>query len=299
LARHAYGAGQWRAACHGPRLIVAPHLAEVWTQAIEDARVSLRERANLDRCAEVRLEPDQNSLRVQVSLEDGRSATRQVASTAALLPTLEGLLELPAPELRPEDVWQEPVTVRDEVAPPGPALRATPAPHLEAGLGVMGRVSGNPLYDGVGIAAFAQLSLSHWLFGVVARWDAVDSLLADAEPSGFNMQTLAIGIDAGARTHLRGFLLDALIGPQIRVENQEAFGGQSSPDGVGGGTSDVRLDFSLRLSGPPDSRLRFFGEGDLDASPSRLSKTHRLDPQLPALPSWSAGITLGAAWSLP
>lgn len=300
LARHGLTASEGPSACHGPRIVVATPLSEAWTRAVDDARASLHQQTNLDRCAEVRLEPDQRWLRVLVSLEDGRSATREVQRADGLLPTLEGLLGLPPPEAQPQvdERWREPVTDH-EGARQHPTTAATATPRLEVGLGAMGRVAGKPLYVGLGLAAFAQLNLRRWLFGVVARWDAVDALVTEAAPSGFNMQTLAIGVNAGVRSSFRGVALDALFGPQMRVENQEAFGGPTAPDGIGGATSDVRLDLTLRVSAPPGSGVRFFGEGDIDGSPARLSKIHRLDPQLPALPSWSGGLTLGAFWSLP
>jgi len=163
----------------------------------------------------------------------------------------------------------------------------------------MGRAESSPLYGALGIAASAQLNLARWLFGVSARWAAVDTLVTDATPSGFNMQTLALGIDLGVRSSFHGFTVDASVGPEVRIENQEAFGGEASPDGIGGGTSDVRLDASLRLAMEPSSSVRFFTEADLDASPARLAKARRLDPQLPTLPAWSAGIALGILWSLP
>jgi len=163
----------------------------------------------------------------------------------------------------------------------------------------MGRVASSPLYGGVGLAAFAQLNLDRWLVGVAARWDADDALVTAAPPSGFNMQTLALGIDFGVRSSFRGSTLDVLIGPEVRIENQEAFGGETAPDGIGGGTSDVRLDASLRITTPRSSSVRFFSEGDVDVSPARTAKTRRLDPGLPTLPAWSAGLALGVAWSLP
>ena len=156
------------------------------------------------------------------------------------------------------------------------------APHFEAGLGASGRIAGGPLYLGAGAAAFAQASLGSWLFGVMAHWDAADWLVSEAVPSGFNMQTLAVGVVAGHRTNLRVGTLDLLIGPQLRVENQEAFGGQGAADGIGGGTSDIRVDAALRISAASNSPVRFYGEVDLDASatiesdpPVRSAVAHR------------------------
>lgn len=284
--------------CHGPRLLVAPTVPERWRDAVEKARVLLDGKSDLDRCAELVLEADGDTLLIRIVLADGRNATRQLEEPAVLYETLEALLSVPPPGER----WS--VENGDELRP-GPESRAAAPtkpsfePRVELGLGVMGRVAGAPLYGGAGLAAFAQLSLDRWLLGVAARWDASDALLADASPSGFNMQTLALGINVGIRSSFRGLTVDALLGPEVRVENQEASGGETAPDGIGGGTSDVRLDAALRLTTPRGGRIRFFIEGDINASPSRLAKSHRLDPGLPTLPAWSAGLTLGVEWSSP
>jgi hypothetical protein len=263
---------------------------------VDEARVLLDRKSDLDRCAELVLEASADGLLIRIVLADGRSATRKLEEPAVLYQTLEALLSVPlVSDDRPAEFGGE---LRPRFEPrPAAQARTRFQPRVELGLGGMGRVAGSPLFGGAGLAAFAQLSLDRWLLGVSARWDATDALLTDASPSGFNMQTLALGINVGIRSSFRGLTLDGLIGPEVRVENQEAFGGETAPDGIGGGTSDVRLDGALRLATPGTGPLRFFTEADLDASPRRLGKSRRLDPGLPTLPSWSAGVTVGVEWS--
>ena len=289
-------------ACHGPRIVVAPTLKDPWRDVVEQARAELSLENDLDRCAYLVVEPIGEELRVRVTLADGRSTARQVLSPSALLLTLQALLSLPPPERRmaPPALEGSEVSGADspvEVAPQTPD--AALHPHLELGIGGMVRTASSPIYGGLGLAAFAQLNLARWLVGVSAHWDASDVLLADAAPSGFNMQTLALGVHFGIRSSFRGLTLDALLGPQVRIENQEAFGGETAADGIGGGTSDIRLDAALRLLTPHGGAVRFFTEADIDASPARLHKARRLDTGLPTLPAWSAGLALGALWSLP
>ena len=275
---------------------MAATVLDRWRSAVEQARLLLDTRADLDRCADLLLENDADRLLVRIVLADGRSATREVEQPAALYATLDALLSVPSSDHRRE-LAAEPHPVLGLDAKPDPTTHSNAAPRVELGIGGMGRVAGAPLYGGAGLAAFAQLSSNRWLLGVSARWDGSDALLADASPSGFNMQTLALGIDVGVRSTFRSVVVDALVGPQVRVENQEAFGGETAADGIGGGTSDVRLDGALRCTTPRSGQLHFFAEGDIDASPKRIARSRRLDPGLPTLPAWSAGVTLGLSWS--
>jgi hypothetical protein len=106
---------------------------------------------------------------VKVSLDDGRSASRDIADGTELLATLKGLLFLPPAE-RTTEAWVEPPTSPDEAPHAAVTARSTHDAHFEVGLGAMGRTAGSPLYLGIGAAAFAQANLGCWLFGVVARW---------------------------------------------------------------------------------------------------------------------------------
>ena len=283
--------------CHGPRIVMSETVSERWRNAVENARVLLGQANNVDRCAELVLEPVGGDLLVRVSLADGRAGVRNLTNPSLLAPTLLAVLSLP-PVKSPAEQTSAPLP-QDRPAPENRVngTASVSDPHLELGLGAMARVAGGPLYGGLGLSAFAQLSLHRWLVGVSARWDASDVLLLDAPPSGFNMQTLALGVQVGVRSSFRGFALDALVGPEARIENQEAFGEQPATDGIGGGASDFRLDAALRLTTPAKGSLRFFSEADANASPARVTKPRRLDGGLPTLPSWSTGIALGVLWS--
>ncbi len=279
--------------CHGPRIAVSETVPERWRTAIENARAQLSRANNLDRCAALVLDAVGADLDVRISLADGRATARKLTNPNVLGVTLQALLSLPPAEAAPVLPPDPHIFERE-----GDAPASVPESHLELGLGAMGRVAGGPLYGGLGLAAFAQVSFRHWLVGASARWDASDVLLVDAPPSGFNMQTLALGVQLGVRSSFRGFSVDALVGPEARIENQEAFGGQAAADGIGGGTSDFRLDAALRFTTPSCGSVRFFSEADVNASPARITKPRRLDNSLPTLPTWSAGLSLGISWSV-
>src|SRR5262249_45838045 len=134
-----------------------------------------------------------------------------------------------------------------------PAPRVADA-HLEVGMGAAGRVAGGFLYGGGGAASFAQLALDRWLVGVTARWEVVQDTLTVPSPSGFNMQTFAVGVGLGRRITAGECNFDAVLGPAVVVESQEAEG---IADGLGGTASDARVDLMLRMSAPRAGRARF------------------------------------------
>ncbi len=282
-----------RRACDGPSLVIEGDFGPEWTLAVEDARARVRKSEDLDRCAELHISRAEEGLRVRVTTSGGRAALRKVSVPENLLSTVEALLELPISGVAssspdPRELADEPRSQR-EPSPGAPAAAA----HLEVGVGATGRVAGAPLYGGGGGASFAQLAVDQWLIGVTARWEAVDDTLATPSPSGFNMQTFEVGVGLGRRAVLGPFDLDAVIGPEVVVESQDAEG---PADGLGGTASDVRLDLLLRMSVPRSGRTRFYASADADVSPSRLRRTKQLDPGLPALPGWSSGLQIGVMW---
>ncbi|MEO8901376.1 MAG: hypothetical protein ABI627_07610 [Polyangiaceae bacterium] len=276
--------------CEGPRIAIKGELADRWRDALQAASERLLTRRDLDQCARVELRSNLEELEVRVKLADGRTTYRALRDPDALGPTLDALLVVP-PVLAAQSSHSLP-----EFGAPIPAHVSEPTrrAHFEAGFGAMGRLAAAPLYAGIGVAGFAQLDLEPWLVGVTARWDVTDGLVTVASPSGFNMQTLGLGVVVGRRSSLLGAELDTLVGPEILAENQEADGDSAQPDGAGGGGTDFRLDLAVRLS-TKTSGFHFFAQADLDLSPSRLRRTKQLDPLLPPLPSWSLGLVLGAA----
>ena len=296
LSRPAAASEGFAKACEGPRIAVRGELDARWRDALQSASERLLSRRDLDRCARVELSAKLDELEVCVKLADGRTTSRALRDPDALGPTLDALLIVPPTPAAP---LPQPLT---DFGVSIPALHPQPArpAHFEAGIGAMGRLAAAPLYAGVGLAGFAQLDLDRWLIGVTARWDVTDALVAVAPPSGFNMQTLGLGVLIGRRSSLSGWgaQLDTLVGPELLAENQEANGSSTQADGAGGGGSDFRLALAFRLS-TKTSGFHVFAQTDLDLSPSRLRETKQLDALLPPLPSWSLGLVLGAAGRAP
>jgi hypothetical protein len=285
--------------CAGPELTIASPFDARWTAAVESVRTRMTQALDLDRCATIRLEPVGDEMTVKVMVRDGRRAARRVAEPQDLLEAVEALLILPSAALA-----ALPASVAEGPAPMGAkeggiarsSIAATPiAPaHIELGLGAAGRVAGAPVYGGAGLASFAQLSRRALLVGVSARFDAVDETIAEPSPGGFNMQTIALGVVIGHRLAVADADLDAIVGPEIVIEMQEADG---PDDGIGGRASDLRFDLTMRLSFRRQARARFFAAADVEASPLRIRRSQHIHAGLPALPSWSSGLSLGIVWT--
>ncbi len=278
--------------CNGPSIATEGVLSFDWLDAVDHVRDRIRKGVDLDRCAALRFEADEAGLRVCVTTSNGRTAIRMVTAPQKLIATVEALTVLP-PTLSSAASSPDPHEVPDNVIDKPRDAPPVSTAHVEVGAGAAARLAGGPLYGGAGLATFAQLALDRWLIGVSARWDFADDTLTLVSPSGFNMQTFEVGVGLGRRAQLGDVNFDAVFGPEVVVENQEAEG---SADGLGGTASDVRLDLLVRMSVPGAGHARFYAGADADVSPSRLRRTKMLDPGLPALPAWSSGLQIGLMW---
>ena len=168
---------------------------------------------------------------------------------------------------------------------------------MELGGGASLRLGGRPMMVGGGVATFAGLVDDGWFLGVSARWEFVDGFVSAPAPSGFAMNSGAVGVAAGRRVQAGAVAADALIGPTVVFESQEAFGPSAGPsDGIDASALDVRIDATLRASGPASSRVRFYAAGDVEVSPRRALHKKQLDPDLPPLAAWTSGLSLGLIW---
>jgi hypothetical protein len=277
--------------CLSPRIHLELDDRPEWEAEIPALRARLQALQHVDACAHVTIRTEANGVVVNVT-SGGRSATRFVTDPHELVRTVEALVVLP-PSL------DEPVVAPAE-SPPREAPSAPPAAvttHMELAAGASVRLGGSPLTIGGGVAGSAGLVDRGWLLGVSARWELVDDLLSVPEPSGFSMGSGAIGVEVGHRWRIGEFDADALIGPTVALESQEAFGSASnSNEGIGGSALDARLNLKVRASSPASSRLRVYAAGDVEVSPRRIVHKKQLDPELPPLPFWTSGLAVGVLW---
>lgn len=281
-----------------------------WMEAIERACADLATAPGADASARVRIVPLDRDLSVEVTLADGRSASRRLASPDALRPTLEALLLIPmlapaaiaraaadpAPPREPVFTRADDPGVGKPPPPPAPASSSPPEPTFGVDFGgsVGGRVAGDG-YLSVAPAAFAELRAGPWLIGTFIRWDVYEYKSAPLVTT-FEMETVAAGLLVGRRTPLAFGSLDVGVSPRLVVETQTfetRAGEQTDTSGT-----DVRLGGFARL-GLGRGAVRGLLELDAEISPGRARRVARLDPLLPALPAWSAGLSVGIMWASP
>jgi hypothetical protein len=279
--------------CTSPRIHLELEGKPEWEAEVPDLRTRLLALEHVDACAHVTIRAQGDGVLVSVTSQ-GRAATRFLTNPSELAHTVEALVVLPPPAAQADEPEPVETPKRQEPAPTPPA----PTTHMELGAAASGRIAGGPLLGGGGIATSAGLVDHGWLIGVSARWEFAADYFSAITPNGFSMGSGAVGVELGHRWNIRAMNLDALIGPTAVLESQEAFGSVTSPSGIEGSALDVRLNLKLRASLPSTSRFRFYAAIDAEASPHRLVSPKRLDPELPTLPFWSAGVALGVLWEV-
>lgn len=311
--------------CDGARIHVAGDVERRWRAAIDAACSAMATLPGVDPTAHVRMAAIDRDLALEVTLADGRFASRRVLSPDALLATLEALLVVPpsaaseasevneVPEVsrastakaddggRVERV-QPPSAMGssstwprlEEPAPSQRPANGEPTTAIELGGGAGGRVAAQG-YLSASVSGFADIRVGNWLLGTLIRWDVLGTKSAPLVDV-FEMETVVAGIAVARRVRLGFGSLDAGVSPRLAVETQTFESGAAGESSLS--STDVRLGAFGRLSFGK-SALRPIIEVDADVSPSRLRRVTQLDPRLPALPSWSAGLSAGLAWTAP
>jgi hypothetical protein len=279
-------------------------------------------RSGIDTCARVELSLRNGAaVGVDVTLPDGRSASRTAAASEDVLPTLEALLLVPtrAANDAPDESAATPARLpaRRARATPTPAARATRkqraanaserdtlvgsrelAPRT---LGVeLSLISGARVGDGqtsFGLGALSFLEASGWLFGLEARADRYQSLTGDMQSTALELAFLL-----GRRSHFQNFALDLSAGPAIA---ESGIAG-SDMEVVQAGTTPrppepppqqssgpvPRLLVGARLGFSPRSLFRTFVGIDGEVGPARA--VENTDTRSPGFPNWTVGLAIGA-----
>ena len=289
--------------CEDVRIRVVGDVSPTWMDAIERACADLATVPSTDPSARVRISPLDGAVAVEVTLSDGRFASRRVASPAALAATMQALIVVPPQRSRAPGVAGD----SSPAAPPNapwpraedlepvrsPHVPAAPELGVELGSGLAGRVAGRG-YASLAFDALAEIRVGSWLFGTVFRWDFLGQKDAPLV-TVFEFETVSAGLLIGRRTSLGFGSLDVGVAPRLAVETHtyENLKGETSLS-----ATDVRLGAFARAAFG-SSALRAFVALDAELSPSRLRRSVQLDPLLPALPSWTAGLGAGLLWAAP
>jgi hypothetical protein len=290
LASAASSAGATADSCLAPKVSIEVPPGAQWQTATAELAEHLRSLRDLDKCARVSVRPHGSGVLLEITTSDGRDAARQVSDVAELLRTAEALLVLPP---QPAPVESKASPLETPPAEPRPASSTAASIHVDLGVGGSLRFGGGPLFGGGGVAGFAAFAIDRWLLNVSGRWDIADAYFAQPTPMDFEMQSTSVGVSAGRRLELGSANFDALIGPNVVLESQDADDGDRE---VHGAAADFRLAVALRVSGPRSSSVRAFATSDFEGSPARIRSQKYLDRALPQLPWWSSGLAVGVLW---
>jgi hypothetical protein len=289
-----------------------------WPDLTQRVRDAFEAREDVDRCARILLSLHEAVIGVEVVLLDGRSAQRSVSRRDDVVPALEALLIVPPAPLA-RAVPTPPATtttsapsmlpmtphLADSAAPTAasapvreaPGARPTqPSSHLRIELSVL---TGARIGDGqasVGLGALSFLDLSEWLVGFAGRADRYETLDGTHPASALELALLG-----GRRLRFRTMALDLVGGPAVALGGTTTYA-TASPTGNGQSASASntapRLLVEARLVFAALSTVRTFVAVDGDFGPAN-SPDASLLPNAPHLPTWTAGLALGATVGTP
>jgi hypothetical protein len=286
-----------------------------WPELTTDLREALDGRSDLDACALIQVKSVEGSIAVEVSLPDGRSASRHVKHREDVVPTIEALLLLPrasepaieSPVEAPAPPAARPTLVVDARQVASPAIEAqssTPPPgappsrlRIELSITLSAHVGDGQKAAGVG--AMSLLDIAGWLVGFDGRADRYDGTGSAPAPMG----ALEIGVLGGRRFRSRDLAFDLVAGPALALRGGS--GSTVAPVQSGSMMNTVMQSSSrealvprLRLGGRLTFRARsvvrtFLGVdgevGDVGPiGPGPLGETH-------GLPAWTVGLAVGVA----
>lgn len=293
-ARAQLASAQLPAACDPEHLRVEGDLGKGWLRALPSLCDLLHNLPDADSTALLVLRPVGRNVLATVRLGDGRVTERLLQDPSELVGTAEALLVIP-PLLAAEAAPVSTPRLPDDEVPTVQAHVERPAErwaHYLLGVSIMSRIEGSPTYLSLGVQGFAALRIEALTLALAARWDGFQTVVRD-RPRHLEMSTEgggawvlyrlserpAIAVDAG-------FSLWLLAVMQTHSEGA---------DERGGVVADVRAGTLVRASLGREA-LRTSVGLELELSRRRLRDELHLDEELPTLPAWSLGVTVGVAW---
>jgi hypothetical protein len=290
-----------------------------WPELPQRVREAFEAREDVDRCARILLTLHKGVIGVEVLLPDGRAAQRSVSRGDEVVPVLEALLIVPPAPPTPTVVPSSPATTTSAPLPasvtpqpadaamltvasvpareaPGPMMSIQPSSHMRVELSVL---TGARIGDGqasVGLGAVSFLELSGWLVGFAGRADRYETL--DGTHSASALELALLG---GRCLRFRTMALDLVGGPAVALGGTTTYA-TSSPTGnnqsASASNTVPRLLVEARLVFAALSTVHTFVAVDGDFGPAN-SPDASLLPNAPRLPTWTAGLALGATVGTP
>jgi hypothetical protein len=279
------------AACADPRVVVEGALDARWLEPLTRLCEQLAASKDLDPSARLRFVPAGPDVIIEATLGDGRSALRRVRSPEDLRLTVEALTAVPPAVPEPP----APGAPRAPAAPVPPSVTLVePSEHLgiEVGGALTGRIEGAPTYFSTGIEGYASLRLDDFRLGLLVRWDVIEVLTRNA-PSLFEMDNAGVGLFFVRRLVPAAALRFDLGASALMLAQTQS--GQMGNEELLDTEIDLRLGLVARaLFG--HSAWRWTLAIETDVSPPRLRRSNSIIPGFPTLPTWGAGLGLGAVW---
>jgi hypothetical protein len=297
------------------RIELAGPISAAWASALRQACDELAARQDLDQDAHVRIASGPaDSLTLQATLRDGRSAVRHVESPAGLALTMAALLVLPTPVVA-SPVADEITTHTSEITAAAPVPRPatattderdadTPAAnlqsvdtgfrlHLGLSASVIAHVAGVPNYVAAGFAVRIALRLGIFLVDASPRWEAAQASLRMRLPD-FEMHSFGMAAFFGVRVwDGSDGAIETGIGILLLAETQSYR--EAGSELVGTVISNQPAMFARLLWGNPPS-LRWTIGFEVHLAPSRFSHTVYVRDMLPPLPAFGVGLSFGGQW---
>jgi hypothetical protein len=270
----------------------------LWPGVAQQIRTAFDARDDIDACAWVRLSTEDRGVRIEVTLPDGRFASRGVARRDDVLPTLEALLLVPqrrppatpiasrSPE-PPRASAVLPATPERDAATPAPA-RASHRVLIELSAVTGGRIGDGQISLGVGAVSF--LDISGWLVGFGGRLDGYQG-----PPSA----ALEFAVPVGRRFRFGNQALDLTAGPALALHG----GGDASTQPSSVPATDTSTESTpgilpralvgARLNFRSRSVFRTFVGVDGDFGAATPPGSHAPTGSA-RMPIWTAGLAFGA-----
>lgn len=284
--------------CEADRLVVEGSLAPRWTEELPSLCALLHDLPDVDVAARVVLRPSGRDLTVTATLSDGRVTSRRLRSPAELLTTVEALIVVPPSRTIQSDALQPVPTPPAQVeadAPRASVVESMPLPRLvqyELGASLMSRVEGSPTYVSLGLQGYASIHMGSLSVAIAARWDGFQSVVRERPPH------LEMSTEGGGLWALYRFVTSSTLAVDAGLSIWMLAVMQTHSEGAderGGTVFDVRTGPMVRARFGSGA-LRTTAGLDLELSRRRLRDNLRLDRELPTLPAWGLGLTVGVVW---
>lgn len=282
--------------CADERVGIEGSFDSIWTAAITDACLRLRDLPDRDASARLSLAPvpSGGGVSLRLDLSDGRSAVRIARVPEELPRVMEALVTLP-PAAPPAETPKPPVTPPNDTLPARPVV----APHagaiddgavpiaFDAAVLATGRVLGPAAHVGVGVVASGDLDIDRgWILGLRVRADVAN---LDLEDGGrLKSVTFGGGLEFARRVSIEDALaLDFGLGADGLVDVPA----EGHRDGRSG--DDARGDLRARafskawVSG---RGVSFIGMLGFEVSPIRVGGDD-------SLPAFGGEVGVGIGWA--